>query len=456
MGFFHSFCKGRSLLRSPIAFAAYGLPPTVSTVVAIVIFAATLLLIMLRPKRLNEALTALGGAAAMLLAGIVSPLQALKTLFGDWNIFLFFLGMMTLSALAERAGFFDWLAARAAVLAHGSTRRLYLNVFLLGALITAFLSNDATALILTPVVYTLVTRLRVSALPFMFACTFIADTASFLLPVSNPINIIVLSSFHLNLLDFLRLLLLPSLLAISINSGVFFWLFRRQIAGQFEIKRLGTPTTAIRHRAYFRYVSIILGLVAIAYVAVSLLQQPLSLVAIGGALALLFGALRWKQVEWKGLGKEISWPIFGFIAGMFIVVQGVESIGLTRHLGQFLTSLAGSHVLSATLVGTASAAIGSNLINNLPMALVLVSTIGALSSAAPNVRLAFIATAMFGCDLGPNLTTVGSLATVLWLLLLRRRGMEVSSLDYFKLGIIVTPIMLMVGALAIWLSIRVF
>ncbi|HEX6777339.1 MAG TPA: ArsB/NhaD family transporter [Ktedonobacterales bacterium] len=443
-------------MKPAFAAAAYGLPPIVNTVIAIGIFVATLLLIMLRPKKLNEALTALVGAALMLLAGIVSPLRALKTLLGDWNIFLFFLGMMTLSALAERAGFFDWLAARAAVLANGSTRRLYLNVFLLGALITAFLSNDATALILTPVVYTLVTRLRVSAMPFMFACTFIADTASFLLPVSNPINIIILSSFRLGLLDFLRLLLLPSILAISINAGMFFWLFRRQIIGRFEIKRLGTPTAAIRHRPYFRYVCIVLGLVAIAYVAVSLLQGPLSLVAIGGALALLLGALRWKQVEWKGLGKEISWPIFGFIAGMFIVVQGIESIGLTQHIGQFLTSIAGSNALAATFVGTAGAAVGSNLINNLPMALVLVSTIGALSSVSPNVRLAFIATAMFGCDLGPNLTTVGSLATVLWLLLLRRRGMEVSSLDYFKLGIIVTPIMLIVGAFAIWLSVQVF
>lgn len=393
-------------MKSAFVAAAYGLPPTVNTVIAIGIFVATLLLIMLRPKKLNEALTALAGAVLMLLAGIVSPLRAFKTLLGDWNIFLFFLGMMTLSALAERAGFFDWLAARAAVLANGSTRRLYLNVFLLGALITAFLSNDATALILTPVVYTLVTRLRVSAMPFMFACTFIADTASFLLPVSNPINIIILSSFHLGLLDFLRLLLLPSILAISINAGVFFWLFRRQIIGRFEIKRLGTPTAAICHRPYFRYVCIVLGLVAIAYVAVSLVQGPLSLVAIGGALALLLGALRWKQAEWKGLGKEISWPIFGFIAGMFIVVQGIESIGLTQHIGQFLTSIAGSNALSATFVGTAGAAIGSNLINNLPMALVLVSTIGALSSVSPNVRLAFIATAMFGCDLGPNLTRV--------------------------------------------------
>jgi len=442
-------------LKYTLSSLGYGLPPVATTTIAGVIFVATLVLIMLRPRQLNEAFSALGGGIAMIVAGIVSPVQAAKTLLSDWNIFLFFLGMLTLSALAERAGFFDWLAVRAALLAKGSTRRLFLNVFLLGALISAFLSNDATALILTPIVYTLVTRLRISAMPFMFACTFIADTASFLLPVSNPLNIIVLSHFNLGLLTFLRLLLLPSLLVIGINIGAFFFIFRRQIGGMFEIKRLGTPASAIRHQSYFRYVTIVLSLVAATYVVISLVQQPLSLVAIAGAVLLLIGARHWKQVEWKGLGKEISWSIFGFIAGMFIVVQGVENIGLTQRFAQLLTNVAGSHVLSATLIGTAGAAIGANLVNNLPMALVLVSTIGALSGGSPSVRLALIATTILGCDLGPNLTTVGSLATVLWLLLLRRRGMDVSSLEYFKLGIMVTPVMLLVGALAIWLIIQI-
>src|SRR5205085_8114714 len=134
-------------------------------------------------------------------------------------------------ALVDAAGLFDWLAAQAARLACGSTRRLLLNTFLLGSLISMVLSNDATALILTPIVYSLVTRLRLSVLPFLFACTFIADTASFLLPVSNPINIIVLSAFRLDLWTFLRLLFLPGLLVISINIGVFFLLYRRQLRG---------------------------------------------------------------------------------------------------------------------------------------------------------------------------------------------------------------------------------
>lgn len=443
-------------MKLSLASLGYGLPSGVTVAIAGGIFVATLALIMTRPRQLNEALAALAGGILMIAAGIVSPLQALQTLLGDWNIFLFFLGMLTLSALAERAGFFDWLAARAALLANGSTRRLYLNVFLLGALISAFFSNDATALILTPIVYSLVTRLRVSPMPFLFACTFIADTASFLLPVSNPLNIIVLSRFNLGLPTFLRLLLLPSLLVIAINISLFFWLFRRQLVGTFDIKRLGEPASAIRHQRYFFYVISVLGVVAAAYIAMSLAQLPLSLVAMGGAALLLIGALAWKQVQWKGLGKEISWSIFGFIAGMFVIVRGVENIGLTQQFARLLTSVAGANTLSATLVGATGAAVGSNLINNLPMALVLVATIGALSGVTPDVRLALIGATIFGCDLGPNLTTVGSLATVLWMLILRRRGMEVSSLDYFKLGIIVTPLMLLVGALAMWLMLHLF
>jgi nucleotide-binding universal stress UspA family protein len=165
----------------------------------------------------------------------------------------------------------------------------------------------------------------------------------------------------------------------------------------------------------------------VAYIVCSAAQLPLSLVALAGAAGLLVGGLCWGQVGWKDLGKEISWSIFGFIAGMFVVVQGVENVGLTAQFGQIVGQVAGANILTATLLGTAGAALGANLINNLPMALVLVATIGALRGGSPGARLGLIAATIFGCDLGPNLTTVGSLATVLWLLLLRRRGVEVSS-----------------------------
>src|SRR2546430_406975 len=284
--------------------------PTLTTTILIALIAIlTLIGIMIRPFQWNEAMVAMAGAGLLLIIGLIHPLDALGVLLSDWNIFLFFLGMMALSALAEAAGLFDWLAAQAARLAGGSSRRLFLNTFLLGSLISMILSNDATALILTPIIYSLVTRLRLPVLPFLFACTFIADTASFLLPVSNPINIIVLSKFPLDLWTFLRLLFLPCLVVISINIGVFFLLYRRQLQGRFDIKRLPSVEASVKHVGYFRYTCTVLILVALAYIIASATQFPLSLVAIGGAVLLLIGALFWKQATIQQISKQISWSI---------------------------------------------------------------------------------------------------------------------------------------------------
>ena len=406
---------------------------------------------MTRPFRWNEAAIAMAGAGLLLILGLVSPGDAFSTLYRDWNTFLFFLGMMGLSALAESAGLFDWLAVQAARFARESAWRLFLNVFLLGSLISMVLSNDATALILTPVVYVLVTKLRLPVLPFLFTCTFIADTASFLLPVSNPINIIMLSHFPMDLFTFLRLLLLPSLVVIAINIGVFFLLYRRELQGRFQLERLPATGKMVKHRAYFRYTCLVLIGVAIAYVAASATQFPLSLVAVGGALILMAGALCWKQTTLRETGKRISWSIFGFIAGMAIVVRSIEDTGLTARFGHWLLHLSGESSFGAVMVGTAGAALGTNLINNIPMAVVMTSALGSIQYAPIAIQHGFLAATMFGCDLGPNLTTVGSLATILWLLILRRQGIDVSGLDYFKVGVIVTPIMLLAGAFTIWL-----
>lgn len=429
----------------------FHLSPLIETGIILLVTVLTLLGIMLRPWKINEAIFALCGAAILLLLGLITPGKAATTLLGDWNTFLFFLGMMSISTLAEAAGLFDWLAFQAARLSRNSARLLFLNIFLLGSLISMFFSNDATALILTPIVYTLVTRLRLPVLPFLFACTFIADTASFLLPVSNPINIIVTSRYPLDLLTFVRLLTLPCLLVIAINLGVFYLLYRKQLRGRFDLKRLPSSEEAITHRGYFRYTSCVLILVGAAYITASALQIPLSLIALSGALLLLIGALSWRQITFNALSQQISWQIFGFIGGMFVIIQALEGTGLTVWFGQWLLTLSGGTPFGAALVGTLGPALGTNLVNNVPMAAVMNSALQGMQHSPLTVQHGFIAATIFGCDLGPNLTTVGSLATVLWLLILRQRDVEVSGLDYFKVGVIVTPLMLLAGALAIWL-----
>jgi arsenical pump membrane protein len=432
-------------------FHYFPIPEFWKTLLASLVGVLTLVGIMTRPFRWNEAVIAMAGAAVLLLLGLISPADAFFTLIRDWNTFLFFLGMMGLSALAEAAGLFDWLAVQAAQLAGKRAARLFLNVFLLGSLISMVLSNDATALILTPIVYVLVTKLRLPVLPYLFACTFIADTSSFLLPVSNPINIIILSRFPLDLLTFLRLLLLPSLAVICINIGIFFLLYRKQLKGVFDIERLPSAEQAIKHKPYFRYTCCVLAVVALAYVIASAIQLPLSLVALSGALLLLIGGIFWRRTSLAETASRISWSIFGFIAGMFVVVRAIEDTGLTTLFGNWLIQLSGGTSFGAVMVGTAGAALGTNLINNVPMAVVVISALAGIQHAPPMIQHGFIAATIFGCDLGPNITTVGSLATVLWLLILRQRNVDVSGLDYFKVGVVVTPLMLLAGALTIWL-----
>lgn len=441
------------LLRSQSSIVSPQSPTFILQIAGLAIFGLTLLLIIFRPKRINEAIAALGGAVLMVVFGVVGPDDALGVLVEKWDVFFFFLGLMTIAVVAESAGFFEWAATMAGIQARGSGLRLFINVFLLGTIISTFFSNDATALILTPVVYSLVTRLRLNPLPFMFACTFIADTASFVLPVSNPINILVLGQFPAGLPDFLKHLLLPSLICVGLNLLFFILIFRKDLPKVFEGNRLEKPEQAIPDPAFFRYTVVCLGLVAVGYVVASLVHLPLSFIALGGGALLLGGGLAMRRLTPPKLATEISWPLFGFIAGMFIVVRGVENIGVTAELGRLIIGTAGDNLFLLVLFTTFGVAIGANLINNVPMTLVMLSAIGQQAATlSPQLHQGVVFSTIFGADLGPNLTTVGSLATVLWLVILRRKGLEVSSVQYFKVGILVTPVMLGLGALSIWLS----
>lgn len=288
------------------------------------LFAATLLAVLIRPRNLPEGASAALGAAVLLLTGGANLGDLGAVLRDNLTVYAFFLSMMTLTTLAEGAGVFERLAGAAAWLARGSPRRLFLNVFVLGTVISTFLTNDATALILTPVVYALVTGLKLDPLPYVLACTFIADTASMTLPISNPINIILGQRFAgLGLVDSLHYLLLPSLAAIAINLAIFALIFRRKLVGNFQVEeRQGLVGEA--RRAYRTAVAILV-VVGIAFViAAQLRPEPIGAVAIAGGGALLIATWLQGRLEWRALGRGISWSIFPFIAGMFLLVRGIE------------------------------------------------------------------------------------------------------------------------------------
>ncbi len=414
--------------------------------ISLTIFGLAVILIMLRPKPLNEATAAALGGAAMLIASIVSPVDAWQVLQANANVLLFFLGLMVISVVADCAGFFSWCAYQAVKLAHGRGTAILGVVFGLGVVLTAFFSNDATALILTPIVFALVTRLKLDALPYVFACAFTANTASMLLPVSNPVNLLAVDRFAVTLGEYLKYLLLPGLLVTAANWLLFRIIFRRRLARTVPDHGGLEP---VRVDSFFWAVSAGLTATALGYILVSIYGLPLSYPAAGGALLLLTLAVIFRRITLKRITGGISWHIFVFIFALAVLVRGLENSGVIQILANGLSRLAARGPLQALVSITLGTAAGSNLINNWSMMMVSVSSLGSL---APGFDRTLVCGSIMGADLGPNIAVLGSLSSMLWLVLLRQRGLDIRPVQYLKLGLIVTPVLLVIGVFSLYLT----
>jgi arsenical pump membrane protein len=418
-------------------------------ILAIAIFAITLVLIIARPKPLNEGTAAALGAIAIVATGVVSPRDAFDVLKATDNILLFFLGLMVVCTITDQAGFFKWCAHRAVRLAKGSARRLLLVVFGLGVLITAFFSNDATALILTPIVFVLITRFKLKPLPYVFACAFIANTASMLLPVSNPVNLLAVDSFGITLGEYLKFTLLPSVVAITINIGLFMYIFRKDIAGSFRDEQTEPP---VKIDGFFRFVCVVLVFTAVGYVLASVYGKPVSWPAMGGAVVLLAGGFAFRRLKVRGVASGISWSIFIFIFGLALLVRGLENKEVTQAIGEAVAHLSSAGTLWAVLAVALCTAIGANLVNNWSMMMISVSSLASVGG----IDRSLVYASVLGSDLGPNITILGSLSSMLWLVLLRQRGLDIRPVQYVKLGLTVMPLMLIVSALCMYVCGRLF
>ena len=422
-------------------------------ILAIVIFAITLVLIIVRPKPLNEGTAAALGAIAILIAGVISLHDVYDVFKATYNILLFFLGLMIISTIADQAGFFKWCAQKAVTLAKGSARRLLLVVFGLGVLITAFFSNDATALILTPIVFVLVTRFKLKPLPYVFACAFIANTASMLLPVSNPVNLLAVDSFKITLGEYLKFTLLPSLVAITLNIGLFMFIFRKDIAASFKDEQ---PEPPVKIDAFFRFVCVVLSLTAVGYVLSSVYGKPVFWPATAGAAALLAGGFAFRRLRLRGVAFGISWSIFIFIFGLALLVRGLENKEVTQAIGEAVAHVSSAGTLWAVIAVSLGTAIGANLVNNWSMMMISVSSLASVSGKVLLFDRSLIYASVLGADLGPNITILGSLSSMLWLVLLRQRGLDIKPVQYVKLGLTVMPLMLITSALCIYVCGRLF
>lgn len=422
------------------------------TLLAGLILTATLLLILIRPGGVSEAWWAALGGGLTLTLGLVSLGQAGAIVIETQDALILLVGMMVLSAVAEEAGFFAWAASVAARLGGGRVWKLYVMVFVVGTLVTAFLSLDATVIVLTPIVYGMVLRLRLSPLPFMFACSYTANTASLFLPVSNLTNLLAYNNLDLRFSRFVLVMFLPALMAILTNAAIFLWIFRRDLGGFYEEK---FPRFVPENRTFFRVAAGGLGAVLAAFFLAPVIGIPIGLVALGGAALVGVYARSKGWISFRSVWRSVSWGILILVVGLFLVVQGVENAGLTSLVERALAATApGDGLLDIAKVAVGTA-LGSNVINNVPMAVVALNSLEPLltdGSLQPAVAYA----TLLGTNVGPNLTVVGSLATLLWLSIMRGRGLEITAWEYLKIGVISTPFILFAATLGLWASIRLF
>ncbi len=395
------------------------------------ICAASTAAVIARPFRWPEAIWAVAGAAALLLSGLIPVSAAAGAIAKGLDVYLFLIGMMLLSEVARAEGLFDWIAASAAIHARGSTARLFALVYVTGIVTTTFLSNDATAVVLTPAVYAAAKKAKADPLPLLFACALIANAASFVLPISNPANLVLYGGRMPPLGQWFASFALPSLASIAVTFLVLRRLERKRLAGNCisEVER--TPLTRGGKAAFIGIVA-----TAIVLLVASACDIQLGLpTAIAGVVTTLTvcAIARSSPVS---LLRDVSWSVLPLVAGLFVLVEALNITGVIGGIADAIRIASADPVQASAVSGTILA-FASNLMNNLPAGLVA-ST--AVAQAQPPQLV--VDGLLIGVDLGPNLSITGSLATILWLQAIRREGQDIGFRQFLRVGAVAMPLAL--------------
>ncbi len=426
---------------------------------ALTIFVVTLVFVIWQPRGLGIGWSALAGAAVALAMGVVDW-NDVGTVWGIvWDAMFTFVALIVISLILDEAGFFEWAALCVARWGGGNGRKLFPLVVLLGAAIAAVFANDGAALLLTPIVLAILLRLEfppAGALAFTIACGFIADTASLPLVVSNLVNIVTANYFGVPFDRYAAVMVPVNLVSVTATLLVLWLWFRRDIPASYAMDELETPLHAIRDPAVFRAAFPLLALLLIAYFVTGPLGVPIALITGAAALALMAIAGRWASAgrgATVALGKVLRgapWQIVLFSLGMYLVVYGLGNAWLTEAATSVLTWLAAQGTFVATIGTGFAVAILASVMNNLPATLV-----GALAIDAADVpaltRELMIYANVVGNDLGPKFTPIGSLATLLWLHVLAGKGQRITWGQYMKVGLILTPPVLLAALVALWI-----
>ena len=399
------------------------------------IVGVSILLMLIRPRNIPEVYWVGGGVVLLILMRLVSWQLAVRAAGKALDVCFFLIGMMLLSELAREHGVFDWLSSVAVRRANGSCSRLFALVYAVGTVVTIFMSNDATAVVLTPAILAAVRKAKVEPLPYLFVCAFIANAASFLLPISNPANLVV---FHNHMPTLGRWLLafgVPCGLSIAATFMVLRWLFRRQLCAAIEWE-----SEAKRLNGNGKLVLVGLAGTVAVLLAASSLDKDLGLPTCLAALAITAIVSIAAESNPLGLAREISWRTLLLVAGLFVLVDALESAGAMQRKKEWLAWVerlgsSGGALITGFVVG-----IANNLVNNLPLGLIAGNTLQAAQAKGLLANAVLI-----GIDLGPNLSITGSLATILWLIALRREKLDVSFWNFLKVGVVAMPVALLVS-----------
>jgi arsenical pump membrane protein len=411
-------------------------------VLAWVIIIVATLGVIARPFHWPEAIWAVAGAVLLVALRLLPVADALNGMRKGVDVYLFLTGMMLIAELARREGFFDWLAAVAVEHACGSPHRLFLWVYGVGTLVTIFLSNDATAIVLTPAVYAATRAAGATPLPYLFVCAFIANAASFVLPISNPANLVVYGAHMPHLTEWLRQFTLPSIASVVVTYVALRFALRGALSEEQLASKVPRPVLSFGGKLTAWGIAAIGAVLVTASALDVQLGLPTFLCGVITAGAVLALA---RQSPWP-LVKDIAWGVLPLVAGLFVMVEALVRTGAIAHLSALLhDAVAQSPLKAMWLVGIATA-IADNVANNLPVGLLAGSV--ASSDHLPQQVTAAI---LIGVDLGPNLSVTGSLATILWLVALRREDIHVSAWRFLQLGwiVMIPALLLALAALTI-------
>ncbi|WP_296948610.1 arsenic transporter [uncultured Massilia sp.] len=424
--------------------------------IASLIFLGTLVLVIWQPRGLGIGWSAAAGAVVALCAGVIHVDDIPAVWHIVWNATGAFVAVIVISLLLDQAGFFEWAALHVARWGRGSGRRLFVLLVLLGAAVAAVFANDGAALILTPIVIAMLAALRLpprAVLAYVMAAGFIADTASLPLVVSNLVNIVSADYFGIGFARYAAVMVPVNAVAVLATLGALLVFFRRDIPATYDLAMLKPPQAAIRDRATFVAGWWVLLALLAGFFWLERIGIPVSAVAAAGAVALLAVAARGHAISTRAVLRGAPWQVVAFSLGMYLVVYGLRNAGLTDFLAALLAASARHGVWGAALGTGFAAALLSSAMNNMPAVLVGALSIDA-TGATGAVREAMVYANVIGSDLGPKITPIGSLATLLWLHVLARRQIRISWADYCRVGIVLTLPILFVTlcALALRLS----